>query len=299
VATPAVGGDAIGQLALSGDGSRVAYTLSHNGVATVRVVSVASGETVAVGDGQPVLSPVLSATGDRIAFLRPGGGGSVAAVASVPGAAGTTPPTDAVPATASAVVDRFVAAQLDSDPGTLSALSNGSLSVASLTPQGLQRSYTVKSALDPSSGEVTAQVRLVRDASTSSAASFADETLVLDRDASGGYLVTAATISGFQSEPNGPEIVHVSSERQNGSLVVRIAFDSDLNPATVNGSSITLTDAQGNALTALVSYEVETRTAVVHLDAVPSGALTLAVSNALQDIDGQALSSAYSTSLQG
>ncbi|HZS15908.1 MAG TPA: Ig-like domain-containing protein [Candidatus Dormibacteraeota bacterium] len=299
VATAAQAGDALGGLALSGDGSRVVYTLTHGGGTAVRVVSVASGETVAVGDGQPVLSPVLSEAGDRIAFLRPGAAGTVAAEATVPGATSSSAAADAVPAAAASLLDRFVAAQLDDDRGTLQALSNGSLDLPSLTPQNLQRSYTVKSALAPDTGEVTAQVRLVRDASSSSPAEFADETLVADRGADGGYLVTSAVISGMQSEPNGPQLVHVTSERQGGSLVVRLSFDSDLDPATVNTSSITLTDAKGNALTAQVSYEVETRTAVVHLDSVPAGALTLAVSSALQDIDGQALTSPYSTTLQG
>jgi len=80
--------------------------------------------------------------------------------------------------------------------------------------------------------------------------------------------------------------------------VVRIAFDSDLDPTTVTGSSITLSGARGGPLSAAVSYEVESRTAVVRVSDMPAGLLTLSVTGALHDIAGQALSSAYSTSLQ-
>jgi hypothetical protein len=299
VSTAAGTGDSVANVALSGDGSRILYSLAHTSGATdVRVVSVGSGATVAVGDGQPVLSPVLSAAGDRVAFLRAESGGMQAAVATVPGATPSTAAPDAVPAEASSLVDRFVAAQLANDLTQMGALSDGSLALSSLTPSPVSRSYVIKAALAPDTGQVTAQVRLVRDASHDASTWFADETLKLDRSAAGPYLVTAAAISDFQTEPNGPEIVHVSSERQGTTLVVRIAFDSDLDPATVTGSSITLSGARGGPLSAEVSYEVESRTAVVRLGDMPAGALTLAVTGALHDIAGQALSSAYSTTLQ-
>jgi hypothetical protein len=48
-----------------------------------------------------------------------------------------------------------------------------------------------------------------------------------------------------------------------------------------------------------VSYEVESRTVVVRVTDVAAGTLTLAVSGALQDIAGQSLATAYSTTLQG
>jgi hypothetical protein len=299
VSTPAVDGDSVGGLALSGDGSRVVYTLSHGtGGADLRVVAVTSGATVAVGDGRAVLAPVLSTAGDRVAFLRPEGAGVQAAVATVPGAPAATAPSDAVPAEAAAVIDRFVSAQLGNDTGALRALGSSTLTLPSaLTAGGATRSYVIKAALAPDTGVITAQVRLVKDASQEAAASFADESLKLERTDT-GYLVSAAAVSDFQTEPNGPQIVHVSSERQGSTLVVRIAFDSDLDPATVTGGAITLTGARGGPLSTEVSYEVESRTAVVRVSAVPDGPLTLAVSGVLRDIAGQSLSSAYSTTLQ-
>jgi hypothetical protein len=302
VSTAAATGDTLAGLALSGDGSRVLYSLARGGSGStdVRVVTVSSGSTVAVGDGLPVLSPALSSGGDRIAFLRPDNGTVQAAVATVPGAPATSAAADAVPADASAQVDRFVAAQLGGDTTAMQSLSNGSVSLSPLVPTvHVTRSYVIKAALAPDTGQVTAQVRLVLDATRDAPVSFADETLKLDRTPAGPYLVTAAAMSDFKAEPNGPQIVHVSSERQGSTLVVRIAFDSDLDPATVTGSSIVLTGPRGGPLSAEVTYEVESRTAVVRVSDLAAGGLTLSVSGALHDIAGQALSSAYSTSLQG
>jgi hypothetical protein len=300
VSTPAAAGDTIGDVALSGDGARVVYSLAHSGGGStdVRVVAVSSGATVAVGDGQAVLSPVLSPGGDRLAFLRPDSGGIQAAIATIPGAPAATAPADAVPADASAQIDHFVTAQIAGDTGALRSLGGPALTLSpSLTPTGVTRSYVIKAALAPDTGQVTAQVRLVRDASHDHAASYADESLKLDRGDS-GYLVGAAAVSDFRTEPNGPQIVHVSSERQGSTLIVRIAFDSDLDPATVSGAAIALTGERGGPLAADVSYEVESRTAVVRVGDVPAGALTLAVSGLLHDIAGQALAGAYSTTLQ-
>lgn len=302
VATAASGGDGLSGVALSGDGSRVVYTLTRARDGNdVRVVSVASGETVAVGDGQPVLSPSLSTAGDRIAFLRPLADGSlVAAEATVPGVAPVSPAPDAVPAAATSVIDGFVADQIAGDTAGLRALGAPALTVGpQLTPGGVTRSYVIKAALDPATGQVSAQVRLVKDASHDNPAAFADEGLLLQPGGDATpWLVSSAAITDFQSEPNGPQIVHVSSERQGTSLVVRLAFDSDLDPSTVTGRAITLTDASGAALAATVTYEVESRTAVVTLASAPAGTLTLAVSGALRDIAGQALPTGYSTSLQ-
>jgi hypothetical protein len=219
----------------------------------------------------------------------------------VPGVAAVTPAADAVPAAAASVVNAFVAGQLAGDLPTLRGLGTADLSATqALIPggRGVLRSYVIKAALAPDTGQVTAQVRLVRDASHDNPAAFADENLVLARQADGSYLVSSAGLSDFQTEPNGPEIVHVASERQGSALVLRIAFDSDLDPATVNGTAVSLTDARGNPLSAEVTYEVESRTAVVSLANAPAGTLTLLVGGSLHDVAGQALASSYSTSLQ-
>ncbi len=301
VATAAAPGDTLGALSLSGDGSRVAYTLTHDGATpALRVVSVASNTTVAVGDGQPALRPVLSSAGDRIAFVRTTTDGAQAALATIPGAAAASPAADAVPVDATSILDRFVTAQLNGDSGILHSLGSTILTVTpALTPGGVTRSYVIKSALDPNTGAVTAQVRLVRDASHDRAVSFANEMIKLSRNAAGVFEVTSAAISDFQVEPNGPQIVHVSNERQQQQLVIRIAFDSDLDPSTVTSKSITLTGPQGASLPIDVNYGVESRTVVVRVSNVPVGALSLAVSGALQDIVGQSLASAYSTTVQG
>lgn len=303
VATPAVAGDSLGSLALSGDGSRLAYTLQHGtATAALRVVSVPSGDAVAVGDGQPVQSPVLSQNGDRVAFLRQAADGSVTAeLGLIPGAAPVTPAADAMPADAGTVLDEFVAAQTAGDASTMRSLAAASVTLdPALAAKGVTRSYVIKATLD-SSGTVTALVRLVRDATASARqTSFADETIKLARPADGQpFQVTAAAVADFQTEPAGPQVVHVSTERQQSALVVRIAFDSDLDPATAAASAVSLVGPGGATLPAEVQYEVESRTLVVRLASVPAGTLSLSVSNAVEDIAGQALQGGYSTTVQG
>jgi len=303
IATPAVAGDSLGNLALSGDGTRLAYTLQH-GTATpaLRVVSLAGGDVVAVGDGQPVQSPVLSQNGDRVAFLRQAADGSVTAeLALIPGAVPVTPAADAMPPDAGTVLDQFVAAQARGDAATMRSLAAAGVTLdPALAATGVTRTYVITAALD-SGGTVTALVRLVRDATASAQqTSFADETVKLARPADGQpFQVTAAAVADFQTEPAGPQVVHVSTERQQSALVVRIAFDSDLDPATAAASAVTLVGPGGATLPAQVQYEVESRTLVVRLASVPAGPLTLSVGNTLRDIAGQALQGGYSTTVQG
>jgi hypothetical protein len=226
----------------------------------------------------------------------------VVAAALIPGSAPTTPAADAVPADAASVLDRFVVAQLANDPGTLRSLAAPELTIAaSLTPSGVTRSYVIKAAYDGAADTVTAHVRLVRDASHDTpAASFADETVKLVRSGEGQpFLVAVAAVSDFATEPDGPQVVHVSSGRDQSTLVLRIAFDSDLDPATVSGAVFTLTGAQGAALPTDVRYEVESRTVVIRVVEVPGGTLNLSVSDALHDIAGQALGGGYTTTVQG
>jgi len=302
VPTAAVDGDTLGNLGLSGDGSRLAYTLAHGDTTpALRVAAASTGATIAVGDGQPVASPVLSSGGDRIAFLRATSSGVVAAEALIPGSQPAQPAADAAPADAAALLDQFVAAQVKHDLATLRSLAASSLTVdTSLTPDHVTRTYVIKATLDQRSQAVTADVRLVRDASGRAPTSSADETLELARPAAGQpFQVTAVSIADFASAPAGPQVVHVTTERDQLALVVRIAFDSDLDPSSVSGSVITLAAANGVALPADVRYDVESRTAVVRLLSVPAGTLTLSVGTALQDIAGQSLASGYSTTVSG
>jgi hypothetical protein len=307
VPTSAGAGDTVANLALSGDGTRLAYTLAQGtAAAALRVVTASSGELIAVGDGQPVQSPALSQDGGRIAFLRPTSDGLAAAVAVIPGSVQSTPAHDAVPVEASTALDQFVAAQLRRDLTALQSLVGPGLTVdGSLIPEHVTRSYVIKAALDPTSGAVLAHVRLVRDASQSAlAAAFADETLQLASAGAGQpYQVTSATLSSFQSEPNGPQVVHVDTSREGSALlVIRVAFDSDMDPATVTAAAITLasTGVSGTVtLPADVRYDVESRTVVIRVVDVASGTLLLSLSDAVHDITGASLSGGYSTTVQG
>jgi len=303
--TTAGAGDSLTGLALSGDGTRLAYSLTHpdsnQDNPVLRVVSTATGDAVGLGDGAPALTPSLSQNGDRIAFVRPAADGSLSAlVAEIPGATPVSPAADAMPADAASVLDRFLDAQLKGDATTLRTLGAASLAVdGSLTPSGVTRYYIIKAGLDTDGTTAVAHVRLVRDAAKDAlVASFADETVRLAQPAAGAaYQVTSASVAGFGAEPNGPQVLHVSTERQLTALVVRISFDSDLDPATVSSAAVSLLGPSG-ALAAGVHYEVESRTLVIRLLDAPAGTLTLAVTDAVHDIAGQPLSGGYATTLQ-
>jgi hypothetical protein len=302
VPTTAGDGDVLANLALSGDGGRLAYTVATHGIGTpaLRVVTTATGDPVGLGDGLPVLFPALSQNGDAIAFVRTGSDGSATAMlAQIPGATAVQAAPDAMPADASTVLDRFLEAQAQGDLATLRSLAGGSLSVgSSLAPPGIDRYYVIKAALDTDGSTAVAHVRLVRDASSSRPVASADETVTLARPAAGqAYQVTSVALGAFATEPNGPQVVHVDTERQPTALVVRVTFDSDLDPATVTAAAISLLGPQG-ALVSDVSYEVESRTAVIRVLDVPSGTLTLTLSGGIHDISGTSLASGFSTSLR-
>ena len=303
VSTSAQEGDALSGLGLDQTGAHLVYTVSHGdqGSPDLRVVTLPAGDTVAVGDGQAFLDPVLSADGSRIAFLRPSAGGVDAMLAVVPGSTPPSPAPDAVPADAGAILNRFVDAQSSGSLDTLRSLAASSLTIdASLTPSGVTRAYVIKATFDPATGVVEAQVRLVRDvAHASSSAAYADETVRLARPAADApYAVIAVVPGQFQSVPSGPQIVHVTSERQLGVLVIRVAFDSDLDASTVAGA-VRLLGVAGVVVPADTHYEVESRTVVIRVRQITAGPLSLLLSTSLHDVDGQALGTGYSTTLQG
>src|SRR4029077_7870334 len=122
-------------------------------------------------------------------------------------------------------------------------------------------------------------------------ARFSDEDLVVDRPGGGAaYQVTALTLTPLQTEPSGPQVLSIEGTGH----VFRISVDSDLRPDTVPGA-VTVRDAAGTAVSAVATYEADSRTIVV---TVASGTpATLQLGTTLTDVDGQPLAAVYATPL--
>src|SRR5207302_2002741 len=112
-------------------------------------------------------------------------------------------------------------------------------------------------------------------------------------DVDGTATLESATLPGASS---GPHVVHVSTTRIDGALVLQLTFDSDLDQSTLSGA-ISVTSAGGAALTATTHYDAATRTAVVTLAAPVAGALHIDVSTSLRDIDEQPSAKAFDTTI--
>jgi len=284
-------GASIGSLALNHNGTEIAYSLTPgSGAAQLVVAQLPSGTPVATGPATSYAT--FSAKGDALAVLTQSAAGFEAELASITGSTPGTTPT--IPAAASSAVGAFVDAQARGDAQTLAALSSNGVAAAASTPSGLSRSYIVDTVVQ-SDGSVLASVELIVDPTATGAARVADETLTLSSSGAGQpYLVTALTITPLHHESLGPHVVNVGSTRSHTGFLVQISFDSDLNPLTVPGA-FTVVTADGTQLTPTISYNPDTRTAVIALPAGTSGRLTVSVGSALRDVNGQPIASTFST----
>jgi Big-like domain-containing protein len=299
--TPGSAGGTVSAAAVNAGASRIAVTLGSVGGPQVVVVDGA-GHVIAT---DPENATRLAFPGLDTLALVAGGHASTATVphGSAPPPASPTP--SAVPADAQSLLDRLVAAQTGG--GQLTSLpAVAGLDLAALTPAGATQGYVIAVQASPGSTAVTASIRLISipHQGSTDTVTFADEAVTVDRAGGTSFQITALTASPLSPEPSGPHVVHVAATRSLTALTVTVAFDSDLDPSTV-APSIALAGPGGIAVPAQVSYDVTTRTATVTL--APSGLLqgtvltplTLTVSTQLHDVDGNALSQAYSTPVSG
>ncbi|MGA8207601.1 MAG: Ig-like domain-containing protein [Candidatus Dormiibacterota bacterium] len=144
----------------------------------------------------------------------------------------------------------------------------------------------------------TVQLRLVRDATSSSGAAFLPETVTV-QTAGVSPLITAIVPGALTPVPTGPLVVSASaSTTKSGATIFAIQFNSALNPHTAGPQTITLSVA-GKVLTGLqFDYSPLTRTETVTAQSVPSGTVTLTVSPPLADINNTQMQSLYQVMLQ-
>jgi hypothetical protein len=284
----------VSSLALNRDGSAAAYVeQTAAGSAQTVVTSLPSGAIEAVGAGGSMLA--FSQDGLHLAMLGAPDSAPVVQEARIPGAAASSRPAG-VPATARAVLQAFVAAQVAGSASTMASLSAPDAGAVSQTPAGLSRGYVVSAGAN-ADGTVSATAELIVDpTSRHPRPSTDDETLTLTRASDGAsYVVTSLQTTGLHEARPGPRVVGVTTSLAHEQPVIQISFDSDLDRATV-AQAIGLLDAGGNSIGAQVSYDAESRTATLTLTGgPPQGPITVNVSTDLHDVDGQSLAADFST----
>jgi hypothetical protein len=284
-------------IAVDEDGDEAAYLTTQPGKGTQLVVAeVPSGTPLAV---EPVTSSpselAVSPGGDRVALLGSGSSGNLSVqAATVPGATAAHV-APGIPAAANSTLHAFVEAQVSGDFATLASLSGPNANPTANTPSNLSRAYVISTFMEPH-GVVSASVELVVDPTAGHAsAQVASETLMLAPETSGAtYVVSSIVSTQLRNEASGPHVVQVNASTQAGQTTLVVSFDSDLNPASVEGA-VTVLDANGTTLTSSTVYDPDSRTATVTISNAPSGALTLDIATSLDDVYGQTLAHAFQT----
>ncbi len=284
-------------IAVDEDGDEAAYLTTLAGKGTQLVVAeVPSGTPLAV---EPVTSSpselAVSPGGDRVALLGTDSSGNPSVqAATVPGATAAHV-APGIPAAANSTLHAFVEAQVSGDFATLASLSGPNANPTANTPSNLSRAYVISTFMEPH-GVVSASVELVVDPTAGHAsAQVASETLMLAPETSGAtYVVSSIVSTQLRNEASGPHVVQVNASTQSGQTTLVVSFDSDLNPASVEGA-VTVLDANGTTLTSSTVYDPDSRTATVTISNAPSGALTLDIATSLDDVYGQTLAHAFQT----
>jgi hypothetical protein len=185
------------------------------------------------------------------------------------------------------IVDQFEMARIKNDSGTATGLLTGKASPTPPTPLfadvRLTRYFVISSQATPS--EVRFGVRLIF-ARGSNEIRYQDESLLLI-PAGASFKIDTVTDAAAQQLGKGPTVNSV--QVQDGKVV--IGFDSDLNPASIDGT-VQVAGADGKALTLTTAYGGRRLTVSAKL--VPGAKYRLTVSNAVMDIAGQALQGGYS-----
>ena len=287
-------GSGLGSLALNRDGTQVAYDeVLADGTGRLVAAQLPAGTPIAIGAG--AVQVVFSPNGGVLAVRTATGQGSSVALDRLPGAAATTGPV--VPAAASKALHAFLDAQVSGNRATLQSLSAPGVMTPSVPQSGLSRALLIDSVAR-SDGTITAIATLLVDPTPGKPVTqAAEETLTL-APSGGSYVVTAVKPEMLHPLAAGPHVISVTSSLHNGTLTALVGFDSDLAPASVSGA-ITAQDASGNTLPVTVTYDENTRTAMVTLTQVPEGGLSVIVGTALRDINGQAPPAPFTAPLIG
>jgi hypothetical protein len=273
-------GDQVSDLAVSPDGSRLVYSVTHaGGDGEMRLAALDDGATLAVSRAGAGESPNWAPSGGQVAVLTHSGGQPQIEVAQVP--AQTADAGDAVQAVAGAFAD----AQLSGDRDALRALAASGAGVDAL-PRASRASLV--QVLPGAGGASRVELRLVIDPTPDHPVPRAIEEMLNVRPDPGlGRPVVDRVSAGPAADvPPGPHVVRIAPGPAPGTVAV--TFDSDLDPASVGGA-FGLSGAGGGRLAASAAYDPATRTVTLSSPGDLPSQVALTVATSLRDVSGQRL----------
>lgn len=240
-------------------------------------------------------SPLWAPDGSTFAFVR----GDGLWVATAP----ALPPEPTVLDEASGVVKKFMEARLAGKPDEATALlddsgkkayATGGLNLLIGGDPRFSRYYVLtQEATGTQPDTVRVVVRLVLSHNKKDVSSF-EETLTLVRDAtSKQFLIDQATAGAQRELGNGPQVVSVDVS----STAIQVTFDSDLDPATVNGG-VNVVDSKGTVVVATVTYANKVVT-ITGVDLTAGKQYRLVVQNTVRDVQGHNVAPEYDLDLFG
>jgi hypothetical protein len=280
---PVAAGERVADLRLGPDGSRLVYSVTPAaGGAELRLAAADDAATLAAHGGGGA-SPNWSPDGRHLAVLGQTGGQLQVEVADVP--EGTADPRDSAEALAGA----FGSAQVDGDRDAMLALAGAGVDVGRLPTASRA---TVVEVLTGAGGTAHAALRLVIDPTPAHPAPrVVDETLEMRTDPQLGRLVVAAAGATAPADvAPGPHVVRVAPGAKPGSVTV--AFDSDLDPRSVDGA-VGLAGPGGAGVPATAVHDPALRSVTVTAAAVTSGSLALTIGTGLRDASGRHLAAPF------
>jgi hypothetical protein len=283
VALPISAGDVVSDVAVSPVGSRFVYSVTHpDGRAEVRLAALPDGDTLAVDTDGAGESPNWAPSGQFFTVLASSAAGSQIQSVSVPSQL-----TDRQ-ASLEAAAGAFADAQLSSDPDAQRALAAPGVALVSTMHATRAAVLWVQANAD---GTATARIRLTADAAQQDpVARQVEETLTLGAPsgtgtAGGPPVVLALQVESARPAPTGPQVTNLDTDAQPGTVL--LTFDSDLDPASIDGA--TLAGPGGTPVPATASYDAASRTVRLRPGAVPAGPVVLVVGTGLRDVDGHRL----------
>ena len=240
-------------------------------------------------------SPVWAPDGSSFAFVR----GDSLWVATAP----ALPPEPTIVDEATTVVKKFMDARLGDKPVDAAAYLDdngkkayapGKLNLVITGDPHFTRYYLLtEEAVGSQPDTVRFVVRLVLTHGKKDV-SGVEEALTVVRDSSSKqFLVDQATAGAQRDLGKGPEVVSVDVTAS----TIQVTFDSDLDPATVNGG-VSVVDAKGNPLDAAVTYSNKMVT-ISGLDLKAGARYRLVVMSSVRDVQGQKVQAEYDLDLLG
>jgi len=297
---PVSAGDDLSDLAVSPDGSELAYSVSRTDHQTeFRLASLPDGQTLAHAVGLKGESPNWSPDGRFFTVLAQDGRASRIESVPVPSSLSSTTTqgnttsqstTTSLSGTLPATLTAFTTAQIAADPGAEAWLSEPGVRLPQ--PARPTRATVLWSNPGPG-GTTTAGVRLTIDPQPGrTTPRQAIETISISAPtAAGPGKVRSVSVGPYAPAPAGPQVLSAGADATTGTA--RLTFDSDLDPRTVPGG-IKVTWAGGVTANASTSYDAATRTVTIRSpQGRPVAPQSVAVTPALRDVNGQAAATVH------